>query len=67
MCVCLYVTDNMLVSSSRDGTVCLWNLETLELIKTLQKHSDEINSLSTSVSYMFMYLYSLDVHVYVCI
>ena len=48
------VTDNSIISSSRDGTVCVWNKESLELVKTLQKHSDEINCMQTTVCGYFL-------------
>ncbi len=49
-CAILFI-GNSFVSSSRDGTVCIWNMESLQMVKELEKHTEEINCLNTTVGY----------------
>ncbi len=55
-------TGNSFVSSSRDGTICIWNMESLQMVKKLEKHTDEINCLDTAVSYRILYNYPSPTH-----
>lgn len=43
VCVEISSTSDVLVSGSTDGTICLWSLETYELLNLLQFNSPVIN------------------------
>lgn len=43
VCVAISSTSEVLVSGSTDATICLWSLETYELLNTLQFNSPVIN------------------------
>lgn len=43
VCVAISSTSEVLVSGSTDGTICLWSLETYELLNMLQFNSPVIN------------------------
>jgi WD40 repeat protein len=43
VCVAISSTSEVLVSGSTDATICLWSLETYELLNLLQFNSPVIN------------------------
>lgn len=43
VCVAISSTSEVLVSGSTDSTICLWSLETYELLNMLQFNSPVIN------------------------
>ncbi len=45
-CLLLLKDGNTLASASQDKTIKLWNIKTGKLIKTLEGHTDCVNSLA---------------------
>ena len=56
------LSGNLLVSGSRDNTVRVWNIESLNCVHVLSQHTDEVNSVQIKVIIVCM----LDKHCTLC-
>lgn len=66
--VAISSTSQVLVSGSHDATICLWSLETYELLNLMQFNSPVLNFRlspdSVRMTLMFLINYLLTCHVY---
>ena len=62
----LATSDNKLFSGSYDGTVKVWDVVTLECLKTLAGHTGPVRTLVSSGGHMFSGSYDKTVRLTVC-
>ncbi len=60
MCLCLSQDEKLLISSSKDKTIKIWDLKNLKLKKSLNAHEDSIRSICISPDNNFIISSSFD-------
>ncbi|KAJ3398141.1 hypothetical protein HDV05_002707, partial [Chytridiales sp. JEL 0842] len=56
--------DNTIASASSDRTVKIWNIETQQVLHTLQEPTSEVLDITSGMGMLFSSTYDASIHVY---